>query len=231
MVGRVEIVQFLLSQFDQPRYLEIGVNQGMTFCNVSAAEKTGVDPHFSFNTAEYLKRNRNIYLENMSSDVFFSTVCSMRKFDVIFLDGLHEFNQTLRDLFNSINFLSENGIIVLDDILPNSYYSSISDLATSKKVREILGIRDKSWMGDVYRVVFFIASFLQQYSYATVADSHGLMIVWKQQRDSAQLYRLSATQCAEALYERTILEKEVYNFAPWDTLQEMIPTFISGRNQ
>ena len=42
------------------------------------------------------------------------------KFDIIFIDGLHEHNQVWRDIVNSLNRLNKNGVIVLHDCNPTS---------------------------------------------------------------------------------------------------------------
>ena len=51
-----------------------------------------------------------------TSNFFFSQ--NNRKFDCIFIDGLHEYDQVCNDLENSLNCLKENGIILLHDTLP-----------------------------------------------------------------------------------------------------------------
>ena len=43
------------------------------------------------------------------------------KFDVIFIDGMHQVEYFIRDLNNSIQYLSHDGIIFIDDIIPLNY--------------------------------------------------------------------------------------------------------------
>lgn len=42
------------------------------------------------------------------------------------------------------------------------------------------GSRD--WMGDVFRLVFFIQTFLPAFRYAAVADNHGQLVMWRGKR-------------------------------------------------
>jgi predicted O-methyltransferase YrrM len=92
-------------------------------------------------------------------------------FDVIYLDGLHTFDQTLRDFCNAIQFLQEDGVIVIDDVIPNSYSASIPDASTAEALKGALKDRDQTWMSDVFRRVFFFQAFPQQYDYATIAEN------------------------------------------------------------
>jgi len=34
-------------------------------------------------------------------------------------------------------------------------------------------------MGDVYKVVFFVDAFLQQFRYATIQENHGQLVMWR----------------------------------------------------
>jgi hypothetical protein len=43
---------------------------------------------------------------------------------VIFIDGLHTFEQTLQDSYNSLNYLAQGGVIILHDCNPPSEASS-----------------------------------------------------------------------------------------------------------
>ena len=98
-----------ISKFDDCKYLEIGVDNTNDVFNsipLKKNNKYGVDPFEGGN------------LKSTSDDFFKNN--SEIKFDVIFIDGLHEYNQCKRDLFNSINQLNNNGIIFLHDLLPRS---------------------------------------------------------------------------------------------------------------
>ena len=55
----------------------------------------------------------------MTSDDFFRD--NKEKFDLIFIDGLHETNQVDRDIENSLKFINKGGTILLHDCLPKKY--------------------------------------------------------------------------------------------------------------
>jgi predicted O-methyltransferase YrrM len=81
-------------------YLEIGVMTGGTFERVQVAERTAVDPAFQFDISGHAD-DATIFAE-MTSDEFFSGLPAAKSYDLIFIDGLHTFEQAYRDLCNSI---------------------------------------------------------------------------------------------------------------------------------
>ena len=94
---------------DNPEYLEIGVQYGITFKNVESSKKDGVDPGI-YTDSPYVNYK-------MTSDKFFET--NTKKYDFIFIDGLHTAYQVTKDIYNSINSLKDGGIIMLDDVFPH----------------------------------------------------------------------------------------------------------------
>lgn len=178
-MNRADVVQTVVDRYNGASYLEIGVSTGETFNQVRARRKVAVDPAFGFSPPP---NNPSVQYHSVASDKYFGNQELFELFDVIFLDGLHTFEQTLRDFTNSIDRLNRGGLIVIDDVLPNHWYASIRDYQTSILVRDALKIQDRSWMGDTYRLVFFLKSFFQQYDYATVADNHGQLVVWRKVR-------------------------------------------------
>ena len=42
----------------------------------------------------------------------------IQKFDIIFIDGLHEYDQVKKDIVNSLKFIDEKGFILIHDLLP-----------------------------------------------------------------------------------------------------------------
>jgi Methyltransferase domain len=183
MMTRDAVLQGLLALFAAPRYLEIGVSQGATFHSVAAPRKVAVDPVFHFDVEAARRENPDAAYHDVTSDTYFGTIVDpAERFDVIYLDGLHTAEQTLRDLLNALAFLEPGGLIVIDDVRPTTHLAAIPDRRRFAQVREYLGSRSKTWMGDVYKVVFFVDSFLQQLTWRTVAENHGQAVVWRRRR-------------------------------------------------
>lgn len=148
-------------------YLEIGVYKGSTFENLNFSNMVAVDPNFQYD----YKKNENInktYIEK-TSDSFFET--NAQYFDFVFIDGLHTFEQALSDLLNSISFLNKGGLILIDDTVPCDIYSSLKNSISARKHREAeTNSLDKSWHGDVYKLIPFIRDYLTTFEYFTFDD-------------------------------------------------------------
>jgi hypothetical protein len=91
-------------------YLEIGVCTGSNINNVRIGAKTGVD----VNDIRGIKEG--IEMIKSSSDDFFRT--NERKFDLIFIDGDHSQEQSMKDFENALKCVSNKGLILLHDVYP-----------------------------------------------------------------------------------------------------------------
>lgn len=158
------------------QYLEIGVARGATFNRVSVPVKIGVDPNFLFNTSLYANHSTHFY--KTSSDDFFSrNAIAYRPFDLIYLDGLHTFEQTFRDFCSSLSFSHNRTLWLLDDTCPDSLAAADPSLNRAIFLRKQLNINNESWMGDVFKVVCAIHDFFPPISYATF-PAHGQTVLW-----------------------------------------------------
>ena len=123
---RYELINKVITKKNYKSYLEIGCDENQNFDKINIQEKVGIDP----------KKGGNI---KMTSDSFFCT--NQKKFDCIFIDGLHTYEQAKKDVINSINVLNENGMIFLHDCLPKSYFHQA--VPRSRNI----------WNGDVWKVI------------------------------------------------------------------------------
>ena len=76
----------------------------------------------------------------MSSDRYFAEYPA--RYDIIFIDGLHEHNQVYRDIIHSLHHLNHDGVIVLHDCCPESEY--MQRHCTESQQGTI-------WTGDVWK--------------------------------------------------------------------------------
>lgn len=106
---RTDIINELIKKNNYKSYLELGVCDGMNLRRINSNDKIGVDPE----PTEYGVAVTN-YL--MTSDSYFFS--NTRKFDIIFIDGLHEAKQVYKDINNALNILNEGGIIICHDMNP-----------------------------------------------------------------------------------------------------------------
>lgn len=178
---RSEVVQTFLDQFDAPAYLEIGVERGLTFHSVRAARKVAVDPDFKFEVGKVDTDNPS-YHEVMSDTYFGDIAQPSDQFDVIYLDGLHTVEQTLRDLLNATEHLKPDGVIIIDDVWPISFVSAMRDLEEHKTLRDKIHDDNPAWMGDVYKLLYVIDTFFQKFTMHIISDNYGQAILWRQRR-------------------------------------------------
>lgn len=163
-------------------YIEIGVQAGKTLLNLDIPFKVGVDPNFVFDTEEYRHESQLFY--ECTSDEFFNSTSWQRKFDIIFLDGLHTFEQTYRDFCNCLHVSHERTIIIIDDTVPYDLYSSLRSqkICELRREREAPGSQIAEWRGDVYKILLLLKLFHGTLSYSTVeGNGPAQTIVWVNQ--------------------------------------------------
>ena len=133
-------------------YLEIGVETGNTFNNVHFSNKTGVDPLPHFESENLVLKTSDDYFENLDQSKL------NNNFDIIFIDGLHQCEQVVKDINNGIRFLNENGKILLDDIFPLNHDEQLKIPIKHTYENGILKTM-VPWTGDVWKVMYHILSF------------------------------------------------------------------------
>jgi hypothetical protein len=219
---RAAVIQRCLDIFPgETAYLEIGVRRGVTFRDVRAGRKVAVDPELLLDIGEARAANPNSTFHPVTSDAFFREHSQDERFDVIFLDGLHTFEQTLRDLLNATEVLKERGIVIIDDVIPSSYAASLPSIADAAVVKATLGDLDAAWMGDVYKLVWFIAEFMPAYTFRCVQENHGELVMWRSARE-LHGRRHTLAEIASLDFCQVIANKDIFNSAPMaDIVQEI----------
>lgn len=147
-------------------YLEIGVrNPADCFNRICAENKTSVDPGFEFaeNPVDF----------PMTSDDFFEALEAGnladlepdKKWDLIFIDGLHQARQVDLDIQNARRHIASNGMIVLHDCLPpNEHYAH-------DRLEEAITIENSgSWNGSTWRAFYKHWLESKHFVYAIDAD-------------------------------------------------------------
>ncbi len=157
-MNRFNVIQSCIDALGGRVYLEIGIKRGETFFKVRARRKIAVDPHPVLSRrhmlASVLHDWRNVLNSyfRMESDLFFakqSHILTSHSPDVVFIDGLHTYEQSLRDVQNSLRFLAPDGIIVLHDCNPTSETSA---LPLTELARRDPG-SVPGWSGDVWKTI------------------------------------------------------------------------------
>ena len=187
-------LNFLIHELHLSSYLEIGVLEGETFANVKARRRYGVDPEPIFDPALLPRRSK---FAVVTSDAFFASIRPTERFDVAFIDGLHTFEQTYRDVINTLMHL-RSGVIVIDDTVPSDEYSAIPDQDESYRAREEAGLEGRPWHGDVWRVVTLLDRHHSELEWRTIVDEGNPQTLLWRRRLGASVAAASAEEIALA---------------------------------
>lgn len=129
MFSRCDIINYFIKTRGYKTYLEIGVEKGLLISNVNCEIKIGVDPNPLCSQEIYEK-----HIVKATSDEFFKLLDENEKFDIIFIDGDHHYQQIIKDIHNSLKHLSSNGIILLHDMYcSNEYFTNPVNLLFNSK--------------------------------------------------------------------------------------------------
>ena len=148
---RYDIIKKIIEKKKYSSYLEIGCFEDETFNKINIDKKVGVDPNSGGNV-------------RLTSDNFFKI--NKDTFDIIFIDGLHTYDQVKRDITNSLNVLNKNGTLLLHDCLP-------------QKVRDQASPRAHDhWNGDVWKALVECRTLKDIDTYTCFADE-GIGVIFK----------------------------------------------------
>jgi len=152
---RTEIINSLIKKNTYQSYLEIGVNTpsqpGYNWIGINIPLKHGVDP------------NVDTTYKMTSDDFFEMHIC--QNYDIIFVDGLHIFEQVYRDILNSLANLNDGGVIVVHDCNP---------------IEEITQRRERAsdaWHGDVWKAIVKLRMEREDLQIHTVNTDEGCGII------------------------------------------------------
>jgi hypothetical protein len=157
--SRLDLINHFINKNNFLSYLEIGCHLDEIF-NEIKIEKIGVDP---ISGGTFRGTSDEFFLQNK------------KNFDCIFIDGLHTYDQVIKDIKNSIQFLNKDGVIILHDCLPPS--------ASHQRVPRTR----YTWNGDVWKAIVEIRTYDNLDTYTVLADQ-GLGVIKK--RDNSDILKL-----------------------------------------
>jgi hypothetical protein len=192
---RTNIINSLIAKHGYKSYLEIGTeNKANNFNHIDCEYKVCVDP------------DPNAYADHvMGSDTFFAR--NHKKFDIIFIDGLHEWEQVKRDIDNAIMFLNKGGTIVCHDMNPTSYSM------------QLVPRMAKEWTGDCWKAWMHFRQFHPDLRMAVVDTDYGVGIIQKGEQ-----------KCVDLGFELLVYSSFAVNKKEWMNLiteQEFVDRFLS----
>jgi len=186
---RRKLLPYLAKKLKSKSYLEIGVKGGKTFLPIKVRNKYAIDP--SFRIKKDYKRNQlfkypyNVFAQyfECTSDTFFdsyaSDVLKKNNLDLCFIDGLHTYQQTYKDVINALPYLSNNGVMVVHDCSPLSASAAFPAQSLSEVKRINPPGFDGMWSGDVWKLIPRLRVEFPEYTIFVINHDSGLGIITK----------------------------------------------------
>lgn len=164
-VNRIRAVQQALAMRSKPVYLEIGVSRGQAFQRISADVKIAVDPAFRLTerTRELANaKGRVVEYFETTSDAFFENeeaLLEQHPVDVALIDGLHTYEQVVRDVENTVRHLKDDGVIFLHDCNPPFELAGRRAESWDEFMAQQSGpLKIGIWNGDVWKAIVELRS-------------------------------------------------------------------------
>jgi len=182
-MDRIEIIQKILDKKKGKTYLEVGVAAGDAFLSINAEKKLGIDPIPPVEEICRVIDNKKVSYFEMTSDDFFdyySNIPNKSKIDIAFIDALHTYKQSLKDVENCLKFLNMNGAIILHDCnppnevigLPASTFQEARLFALEKGL-----LWDGNWCGDVWKTIVYLRSQRKDLNAFVLDTDYGVGVV------------------------------------------------------
>ncbi len=188
-IDRIVVCQAFLDARGRGNYLEIGVSRGTSFMAIKASAKWGVDPMYALPLRQRVKYRlgtalgwKEARLFRMTSDDFFRRqggLLARRGVDVALVDGLHTYEQTLRDVLHTLEHLKPGGVIVLHDCNPLTEAAAYPGESYDAAVEERLGGENGIWNGDVWKVIVHLRALRADLATVVLDCDHGVGVVQK----------------------------------------------------
>jgi len=179
-MNRITVLQEIINKKKSKVYLEIGCKGGKCFFNIKAPKKIGIDPYLMISKKKQIF-SKNKYFQ-MTSDEFFlkkSKILTKYGLDIVFIDGLHTFEQSLRDLINSLKFLNDDATIVMHDCNPP--FEAAAFPAYNLEFVKSLNLPGWTgeWCGDVWKTIVYLRSLHKDLKIFVLDCDYGLGIINK----------------------------------------------------
>jgi hypothetical protein len=193
-IKRYDVINYLIDKYNLVNYLEIGVFQGENIRKVKAQHKDGVDP----GAEGYVVPEVNYPI---TSNAFFELIKGHDEiiYDIIFIDGLHEYKQVSKDIQNSLRHLKKGGFIVLHDCNPVSYEAQLPDRQTI------------AWNGDTWKAFVEYHLHMPGYKFCCIDTDFGVGII---QTSNNNTYTFQSEFLNYEYFDSN--RKQLLNLITWD---------------
>lgn len=190
MNAHARILNWLIFRHNYKSYLEIGLdNPADNYEDIMAPNKESCDPYigneYPDTKSELSDRIKKNLTYHMTSDEMFKNMPADKKYDLIFVDGLHEGRQAFKDIINALGHLNPNGLIVVHDCLPaKEMYADYPYVDRPERHYEN-GVVDGTWNGSTWKALMALKA--NDIKFETLDVEFGLGLIRPQQLDLTQM--------------------------------------------
>jgi predicted O-methyltransferase YrrM len=130
--------------------LEIGFNAGHSseifLCNNKDVQLTSIDLGYWYYTkfgVRFLSRKfknqiKIIYKDSIDAISDFSSIKENTFFDLIYVDGNHDYQYAMADMLNCKKFANSNSLVMLDDVVLSDDYRSVANSGPTRVWKELV---------------------------------------------------------------------------------------------
>lgn len=211
---RIELIQNICRKIGAERYLEVGIREGEVISQIPVKEKVGVDPRPLLDRLdeELMPGLDGLRVFPCKSDDFFAK--NTETFDVVFVDGLHLYEQAIKDILNAFNCLNHGGFVVVHDLLPAS---------AAEGARKV---KPGAWNGDVWKVMHDIKENYPEIQHVVLDDDFGVGVLWL--KDSERRFE-PTWQKGYPRMPFSVFESERSSFmnvagSDWESVESQLPS-------
>jgi len=224
-----DVVQAFIDGRGLASYFEIGIGSGHTFLRIRAGHKIGVDPAPRIGALKRLRwwlrnpANRRSRIYRLTSDEFFARpdLLAGNGIDLAFVDGLHTYEQSVRDVESCLAQLQPGGAVLLHDCSPPSAAAAIPARSPEEARRTAGPDWRGMWCGDVYKTVLHLRALRSDLRVCVLDCDRGIGIV--QSGTSERRLSLNAEEVAGLDYEDLTAHREEWlDLRPPSELDELV---------
>ena len=117
---KLDKIENLISKIPKLNILELGVQKGnstkmfLKICNKNDGYLTSIDID---DCSNIVKNSRWTFIHSSDDNFEYTNKFLKKKFDVLFIDSLHEPNHVRKVFYNYFKYLNNNALIFIDDVV------------------------------------------------------------------------------------------------------------------
>ncbi len=174
-----------------------------------------------------LTRRETAEFYYMTSDKFFEEhaprLFRTAPIDAVLVDGLHTYEQTYQDVLNTLDYLHDNGVILMHDCNPASRSSAFPAASWEAAAQKQLPGWNGLWCGDVWKTVAHLRATRNDLNVFVLDCDFGIGVVSRGKPES--MLSLSEARIRSLTYDDLLSDRQsLINLKPQEYLYEFLTT-------